>query len=78
MLVTACLFCTIMYLIFTNKSSTQGYFLRSARTDLNNTEFNYEIVKTEILDLDTQNRTKLEQNNSSILSTTNVETIKIN
>jgi len=77
MLVAACLFCTIAYLIFTNKSSTQGYFLRSARTDLNNTEFNYEIVKTEILDLDTQNRTKLEENNSSTLLSTNVETIKI-
>lgn len=77
MLVAACLFCIIMYLVFTNQSSTQWYFLRKAKTDLNDAEFNYEIVKIWILDLDTQNREKLKTNNSFTILTTNVESINI-
>jgi len=55
-------FCFIMFLIFVNKSSTQGYFLRQANTTLDNTNFTYNMVKTDILDLQKSNRDKL--NNS--------------
>ena len=57
-------FCVLMFLIFVNKSSTEGYFLRKANTNLDNTNFRYEIVKTEILDLEKNNWDKL--NNSDL------------
>jgi hypothetical protein len=53
-----------MFLIFVNKSSTEGYFLRQANTTLDNTNFKYEIVKTGVLDLQKANRDKL--NNSDL------------
>jgi hypothetical protein len=54
-------FCLLMFLIFVNKSSTEGYFLRQAQNTLTNTEFKYEIIKTNILDLKKLNRDKLGQ-----------------
>lgn len=53
-------FCMLMFLIFVNKSSTEGYFLRQAQNTLTNTEFKYEIIKTNILDLKKLNRDKLD------------------
>jgi len=57
-------FCMLMFLIFVNRSSTEGYFLRRANNKLENTNFRYEIVKTEVLKLQRLNRDKL--NNSDL------------
>jgi hypothetical protein len=77
MLVVAVLFCVLVFLIYINKSSTQWYFLRQARNTYNNTVFNYEIIKTDVLDLKTINRDKLKENNSKTSLWINVETINI-
>ena len=77
MLSLAVLFCILVFLIYINKSSTQWYFLRSARNTYNNTVFNYEIIKTDILDLKKINRDKLKENNSKTSLWINVETINI-
>jgi len=77
-LLIAILFCLLIFLIYINKSSTQWYFLRSARNTYNNTVFNHEIIKTDILDLKKINRDKLKENNSKTSLWTNVETININ
>ena len=77
MLVLAALFCLLVFLIYINKSSTQWYFLRSARNIYNTTVFNYEIIKTDILDLKKVNRDKLKENNSKTSLWINVETINI-
>ena len=77
MLFFAVLFCVFVFLIYINKSSTQWYFLRSARNTYNNTAFNHEIIKTDILDLKTINRDKLKENNSRTSLWINVETINI-
>ena len=77
MLLFAVLFCLLIFLIYINKSSTQWYFLRSARNTYNNTVFNHEIIKTEILNLKKINRDKLKENNSRTSLWTNVETINI-
>ena len=71
------LFCILVFLIYINKSSTQGYFLRSARNTYNNTVFDHEIIKTDILDLKRVNRDKLKENKSKTSLWINVETIKI-
>jgi hypothetical protein len=65
LLLVAVGFCFLMFLIFVNRSSTQGYFLRQANNALTDTNFRYEIVKTDILDLQKLNRDKL--NNTSEL-----------
>lgn len=77
MLVVAVLFCLLVFLIYINKSSTQWYFLRQARNTYNNTVFNHEIIKTDILDLKKINRDRLKENNSRTSLWTNVETINI-
>ena len=77
MLSLAVLFCLLVFLIYINKSSTQWWFLRDARNKHDNTSFNYDIVKTEILDLKTINWDKLKENNSKTSLWTNVETINI-
>jgi len=77
MLGLAVLFCGFVFLIYINKSSTQWYFLRSARNTYNNTSFNHEIIKTDIIDLNTINRDKLKENKSKTSLWTNVETINI-
>ena len=48
-----------------------------ARNTYNNTVFNYEIIKTDILDLKKINRDKLKENNSKTSLWINVETINI-
>ncbi len=58
------MFCILMFLIYVNRSSTEGYFLRRANNQLNETNFKHEIVKTTILDLKRINRDKL--NNSDL------------
>ena len=78
MLAFAVLFCAFVFLIYINKSSTQWYFLRSARNTYNNTVFNHEIIKTDILDLKKINWDKLKENNSTTTLWINVETVDIN
>ncbi len=77
MLVFAVIFCALVFLIYINKSSTQWWFLRDARNKYNNTSFNHEIIKTDILDLKKINRDKLKENNSKTSLWINVETINI-
>lgn len=77
MLALAIWFCGLVFLIYVNKSSTQGWFLRDARNKYNNTSFNHEIIKTDILDLKTFNRDRLKKNNSKTSLWINVETINI-
>ena len=77
MLVFGILFCLLIFLIYINKSSTQWYFLRSARNTYNNTVFNHEIIKTDILDLKKINWDKLKENDSRTSLWTNIETINI-
>ena len=77
MLSLAVFFCVLVFLIYINKSSTQGYFLKNAKSSYNNTAFKYEIIKTDILDLKTVNRDKLKENNSKTSLWINVETINI-
>ena len=77
MLLLAVLFCLLIYLIYINKSSTQWYFRKTARSTYDTTAFNHEIIKTDILDLKTINRDKLKENNSKTSLWINVETINI-
>lgn len=77
MLVFAILFCIFIFLIYINRSSTQWYFLRSARNKYSDTIFNHQIIKTDIMELKTNNRDKLKKNNSTTTLGTNVETINI-
>lgn len=77
MLVFAILFCLFVFLIYINKSSTQWYFLRSARNKYSDTVFNNEIIKTDVLDLKKINWDKLRENNSTTTLWINVETINI-
>ena len=76
-LLLAVLFCALVFLIYINKSSTQWYFLRSASNTYNNTVFNHEIIKTDILDLKKINWDKLKENNSRTSMWVNVETVNI-
>lgn len=48
--------CVFSYLIFINKSSTRGYFLRQENQKLNTISFQFEIVKTKMIDYKQQNR----------------------
>ena len=77
MLFFAILFCVFIFLIYINRSSTQWYFLRSARNKYTDTVFNHEIIKTDVLDLKKINWDKLKENNSTTTLWTNVETINI-
>ncbi|MDD2537408.1 MAG: hypothetical protein PHU61_02875 [Candidatus Absconditabacteria bacterium] len=75
------LFCLVMFLIFVNKSSTEGYFLRQANNKLSNVNFNNEIMKTQILDLRRSNRDKLTDSDlygpSINLLDANIESIQV-
>ena len=74
------IFCfTLFSLIYVNKSSTEGYFLRKANNNFDTIDFSYGIIKTKILELQKENRDQL--NTSSVygpsltLLDTKVETI---
>ena len=42
--------CLLTYLIFVSRSSTRGYFLRQENQKFNTISFQYEILKTQILE----------------------------
>lgn len=48
--------CWFSYLIFINKASTRGYFLRQENQKLSAISFQFEILKTKMLDYKQQNR----------------------
>ncbi len=73
----AALFCLSIFWIYVNKSSTQWYFLRQARSDYNDTVFKYEIIKTDVLDLKKINRDQLTANNRRTSMWVNVEIVNI-
>jgi hypothetical protein len=74
-------FCVLMFLIFVNKSSTEWYFLRQANNGLADTTFKYDIIKTDLLDLQKANRDKLNTSElygpSINLLDANIESIQI-
>lgn len=47
--------CAFVYLYFVNMSSTRGYFLKQATQDTATIAFQYEILKTKLLDYKQQN-----------------------
>ena len=73
----AALFCLFIFLVYINKSSTQWYFLRQAKSNYSDTVFKYEIIKTDVLNLKKINRDKLKENNSRTSMWVNVETVNI-
>lgn len=77
MIFVAIMFCLVMFLIFINKSSTQWYSLRQARSIYNNVEFNYWIVKTKTVELKQNNRSRLKENNSFTTLWSNVKVIYV-
>jgi hypothetical protein len=49
------IWCSIAYLYFISMSSTRGYFLRKENQNLSTISFQYEILKTKLLDYKQQN-----------------------
>ena len=47
--------CFLVFLIYVNKASTQGYFLRDANSTLNHITEQYETIKPKIMNLEEQN-----------------------
>ena len=50
------LLCGLSYLVFVNKASTRWYFLRQENQKLSAISFQFEILKTKMLDYKQQNR----------------------
>ncbi len=57
--------CWLIYFRFISLSSTQWYWLRRANSDLSALNFQYEIVKTEILEKNQQNRANMYWNSQT-------------
>lgn len=74
---TIILLCIWTHLIYVNQTSTKWYDVRQSRNILKSVSFDYEIEKTKILDLKKINWDKLQENDSSTLLWTNIETIII-
>ena len=55
LLLTMLCFALFVYLRYVSLSSTRGYFLRQANQHLNNISFQYEILKTQLLDQNQKN-----------------------
>ncbi len=52
--------CILLYLYFVNMSSTRGYFLKQANQEMVAINFQYEILKTKLLDYKQQNRNSIQ------------------
>jgi hypothetical protein len=59
------LLCWFFYLRFVSLASTEWYFLRQANNELTSVHFQYEIVKTELLNKTQGNREKMYRNNQA-------------
>ena len=57
------LLCGLLYLYFVNMSSTRGYFLKQANQQMTAINFQYEIIKTKLLDYTQQNRDAVQSTN---------------
>lgn len=57
--------CWCIYFRYISLSSTQWYWLRRANSDLSALNFQYEIVKTEILEKNQQNRANMYWNSQT-------------
>jgi len=57
--------CWLMYFRYISLASTQWYWLRRANSDLSALNFQYEIVKTEILEKNQQNRANMYWNSQT-------------
>lgn len=57
--------CWFMYFRYISLASTQWYWLRRANSDLSALNFQYEIVKTEILEKNQQNRANMYWNSQT-------------
>ncbi|PJA48013.1 MAG: hypothetical protein CO170_04005 [candidate division SR1 bacterium CG_4_9_14_3_um_filter_40_9] len=55
-LVAVLVFSSLMYLLYVNRSSTRGYFLRQENQKLSTIQFDFEILKTTLLDYKHMNR----------------------
>ena len=59
------LVCGFVYFRYISLSSTQWYFLRRANSDLSSLNFEYEIIKTEILEKNQENRANMYWNSQT-------------
>lgn len=62
-LVGTLLFAGLLYLYYVNLSSTRGYFLRQENQKLSTISFNFEILKTKLLDYKQLNRDTIQGTN---------------
>jgi predicted PurR-regulated permease PerM len=73
--------CFLVFLIYVNKASTQGYFLRDANSTLNHITEQYETIKPKIMNLEEQNMNKLNSSEkygpSITILDTKVETLML-
>lgn len=53
-----------IYLYYVNLSSTRGWYLRQETQKLNNIQFNFDILRTKLLDYKQTNRDSIQGNNS--------------
>lgn len=58
MLLTVLFFALFIYLRYVSLSSTRGYFLRKENQNLSNISFQYDIIKTQLLNQSQKNREK--------------------
>ena len=63
-LVSVFLLAGFIYLYYVNLSSTRWYFLRQENQKLNTISFNFEILKTKLLDHRQENRSTIQGNSS--------------
>ena len=63
-LVSVFLLAGFIYLYYVNLSSTRGYFLRQETQRLSTISFNFEILKTELLDHRQENRSTIQGSSS--------------
>lgn len=57
------IFASLTYLLYVNRSSTRGYFLRQENQKLNTIQFDFEILKTTLLDYKQMNRETIKGTN---------------
>jgi len=63
-LLAVLVFASLTYLLYVNRSSTRGYFLRQENQKLSTISFNFEILKTKLLDYKQINRESIQSTNS--------------
>jgi hypothetical protein len=64
----------LIYLYYVNRSSTEGYFLRQRTQELNSIAFNFEILKTRLLEQGQANRETIQGANNQQRKVVDVST----